>query len=123
MFRAWNSVSLLARFGTKPIAPIDGAKHIGAAIGRRHHNDRQRRIGRAQLDQKLEAVLVGELQVEQHQIELRVGRQCLARCLGRRNADHADVRAEAQDDSLQCRQDQRMVIDQQDLHGVAFLQD
>ena len=97
-------------------AEVDGADHVGAAIRRRDHHHRHGRIGVAQLGQHLEAVGIAEAQVEQHQVEVRIGGERLARgaCAG--DADHGDVAADPLDDVLQRREDQRMVVDEQDFH-------
>ena len=111
------SVSLLARFGTKPMAPRSMARITSALRSDAETTTTgTRRIGVAQLGQHLEAVGVAEAQVEQHEIEVRIGGERLARGARAGHADHGDVAADALDDVLQRREDQWVVVDQQDFH-------
>ena len=114
---ASNSVSLLARLGTKPIAPrIDRADHVGGC-GRR---PRPRRPAapdsRAQLGQQRRSRRrrrgAGRAGRGRSRRRLRAPRAPRARCRRRRRRR----RRPGPGSRSAARQDQRVVVDQQDLH-------
>ena len=109
---ASDSVSLLARLGTKPIAPRSIAR-ITSALRSDAETTTTGTAGQppAQLDQQLEAVGIAEAQVEQHEVEAGLDGERLARRARAGDADHRDVAAEPLDHALQRRQDQRVVVD------------
>jgi hypothetical protein len=117
MRSASDSVSLEARLGTKPMAPRSMARmtSLGAVAGR-DDDHRQRRVGGTELGEDVEAVGVAERQVEQHQVEVGLRLERVARGARAGGAHDGDVVAQALDDRLQRRQDQRVVVDQQHFH-------
>jgi hypothetical protein len=97
-------------------AEVDRLDHVAGAIRGRDHHHRQCRMGLAHLDEHVEAARVAQLQVEQHQVEVRVGRERGTRRTRAANGRDLHVRIQFLDHGLQRRQDQRVVIDQQHLH-------
>ena len=109
--------AFVERLGTKPHGPgVDRLDDVTVAVGRRNHHHRQARIGGAEFDQHVEAVGVAQVQVEQDEVEIGFQFQHLARQLGGGRTDHGHIITQAEDDALQRREDQRVVVNQQDLH-------
>ena len=78
---------------------------------------RQRRVGGTELIQHIKATGIAKLQIQEHEVEILVRLQGLTgggRTVG---AHHLHMLAHAFDDGLQSRQDQRVIIDQQNLHA------
>jgi hypothetical protein len=103
-------------------AEIDGAHHVGLPIGRRDDDDRRRRVRFPQLAQQREAVAAvvlgaAEAQVEQDEIDGRVRSERRARGIGVRHAADLHLAPHAFDDARERRQDQRVVVDEENVHG------
>jgi hypothetical protein len=102
-------------------AEVDRADDVGAAVRRRDDDDRDLGPAVAQFDQEVEAVGVAEAQVEEAEVEVVVGSERVARGARAGDTDDRDVVAHPLDHVLQCAQDQRVVVDQQDSHRQAYV--
>jgi hypothetical protein len=96
---------------------VDGTHDVVAEVGCGDDDDRHRGIGRTKLLEQSEAVFVPELQVEQRQIEVGADVQCVACGLRTGDGDDLDPLCELLHNGSHRVQDQRMVVDHEDVHG------
>ena len=94
-----------------------GAAHIARVLGRRHNDDRKLRLAPAKFLKRRESVALGHRQIENDKVEIGmpIGKaKTLRAALGQK---HRDLRAQLTEQGGEAVPDNRMVIDNQKLHG------
>jgi hypothetical protein len=101
----------------KPMAPgVDGPQHGVAVVRRRQRHHRQLGVALAQQGNAVQTVHAGQAQVDQHQVGGRAGLQPVQALFHAAGLLGDEVGAQRLQQQRQAFAEQRMVVDEQDVH-------